>query len=146
MAPRRKVLPVTLTSAQREKLERLWFLYGNHGPKTTQGNHALIHRLLQHRMDIRPLRLKGYIPTAECEQAVDAVLSNNGKSAEEISGAAKEHKLKLISTPAQQPSLKGSNVSEEKDSELKDLIRSLMKKSERNRLKPNQDDDMPPAA
>jgi hypothetical protein len=146
MAPRRKVIPVTLTSAQREKLERLWFLYGNHGPKTTRGNHAFIQRLLQHGMDIRPLSLKGYMPTAECEQTVEAVLSNNGKSAEEISGAAKEHKLKLISTPAQQHSLKGSKASEGKDSELKDLIRSLMKKGERNRSKPNQDDDMPPAA
>jgi hypothetical protein len=34
MAKRRIATPVTLTDAQRERLERLWFVYGNYGPKT----------------------------------------------------------------------------------------------------------------
>jgi hypothetical protein len=59
MAPRRKAIPVTLTNEQRDKFERLWFYYGNQGPQTTPGNHAFIQGMLEHGIDIRPLKQRG---------------------------------------------------------------------------------------
>jgi len=143
MAPRRKVIPVTLSSEQREKLERLWFCYGNHGPQTTPGNHAFIQGLLEHGIDIRPLKQRGFMPTLECERAVKAVLSGEETSSEENSEPPMAHKFRLISTPALQNPIK---VSEEKDSELKELIRELVRKSDRNKSRSNREDDLPPAA
>ena len=83
----RKATPVTLTDSQRERLERLWFVYGNYGPKTTPGNHSFIQGLLEHGKDMRPLRLPGYKPTAECEAAVDAVLAKQEKARTEPDAA-----------------------------------------------------------
>jgi hypothetical protein len=80
MARKRDAIPVVLTQEQRRKLERLWFHYGNYGPQTTPGNHIFIQGLLEHGKDVRPLRLKGYKPTAECEAAVDAVLAKQEKT------------------------------------------------------------------
>jgi hypothetical protein len=78
MAKRRKVNPVTLTSEQRERLERLWFYYGNYGPKTTPGNHSFIQRLLENGYDERPLHNKrtpkSELPTPECVDAVEVIL------------------------------------------------------------------------
>lgn len=54
----RKATPVTLTPEQRERLERLWFHYGNYGPRTTPGNHQFIQGLLEHGVDVRPLFTK----------------------------------------------------------------------------------------
>jgi vesicle coat complex subunit len=83
MAKRRKVTPVTLTPEQREKLERLWFYYGNYGPKTTPGNHSFIQRLLENGIDERSLynkrTPKSEIPTPEYERAVEAILSMKTK-------------------------------------------------------------------
>lgn len=80
MAKRRKVIPVTLTGEQREKLERLWFYFGNYGPEATPGNHSFIQRLLENGYDERPLRNartpKSEIPTPECEAAVEMVLAS----------------------------------------------------------------------
>lgn len=63
---------------ERDQLERLWFYYGNYGPKTTPGNHSFIQRLLENGIDERPLYTKrtpkSEIPTPECEAAVDDVL------------------------------------------------------------------------
>ena len=74
----RKAIPVTLTPGQRKQLERLWFYYGNRGPKATYGNHQFIQGFLEHGRDHRPLFTtrtpKRDRPTPECEQAVDAVL------------------------------------------------------------------------
>ena len=82
MATRRKAAPVTLTDAQRERLERLWFIYGNYGPKTTPGNHQFIQGLLEHGLDLRPLQTKRTAkrdrPTEECEAAVEEVLTSAG--------------------------------------------------------------------
>jgi hypothetical protein len=79
MAKRRKLTTVTLTPEQRERLERLWFYYGNYGPKTTSGNHSFIQRLLENGIDERSLYTKrtpkSEIPTAECEMAVESVLA-----------------------------------------------------------------------
>lgn len=82
MAKRRKAIPVELTSEQRERLERLWFYFGNYGPKTTPGNHSFIQRLLENGVDERPLHTrrtpKSEIPTPDCEAAVEAVLAMRG--------------------------------------------------------------------
>jgi hypothetical protein len=79
MAKRRKVMPVILTPDQRDRLERLWFYYGNYGPKTTTGNHNFIQRLLENGYDERPLYTnrtpKCEKPTLECEAAVETVLA-----------------------------------------------------------------------
>jgi hypothetical protein len=79
MAKRRKVTPVTITLGQRERLERLWFYYGNYGPKTTPGNHSFIQRLLENGIDERSLHnkrtSKSELPTQECERAVQSILS-----------------------------------------------------------------------
>ena len=75
----RKATPVTISSAQPEQLERLWFYFGNHGPQTTPGNHSFIQSLLEHGIDVRSLftkrTRKADQPTAACEAAVDAVLA-----------------------------------------------------------------------
>jgi hypothetical protein len=79
MAKRRKVKSVTLSPEQRDRLERLWFYYGNYGPKTTPGNHSFIQRLLENGIDERSLynkrTPKSEFPTPECERAVEAILS-----------------------------------------------------------------------
>lgn len=74
MGKSREVVPVSLTARQRRELERLWFVFGNYGSKTTKGNHSFIQGLLERGQDERPLKLKGYIPTDECEQAVERIL------------------------------------------------------------------------
>jgi hypothetical protein len=78
MAKRRQATPVTLTDSQRDRLERLWFYYGNYGPQATPGNHQFIQGLLEHGLDLRPLQTKrtprSERPTLECEAAVEAVL------------------------------------------------------------------------
>jgi hypothetical protein len=79
MAKRRKIKSVSLAPEQRDRLERLWFYYGNYGPKTTPGNHSFIQRLLETGIDERSLHNKrtpkSEIPTPECERAVEAILS-----------------------------------------------------------------------
>lgn len=80
MRKRREATPVELTPTQRERLERSWFYFGNYGPKTTPGNHQFIQGLLEHGLDLRPLRTKrtpkSEIPTEECEAAVNVILGD----------------------------------------------------------------------
>jgi hypothetical protein len=61
MAKIRKAADVTLTRRQRERLERLWFYYGNNGPKTTPGNHGFIQGIL---VDLT--RFDGHTDDARC--------------------------------------------------------------------------------
>jgi hypothetical protein len=86
MAIRRKATPVTLTAEQRTRLERLWFIYGNYGPKSTPGNHSFIQRLIENGIDERPLNNKrtpkSQIPTQECQAFVDKILSEPGHGSE----------------------------------------------------------------
>ena len=100
MAPRRKASPVTLTHYQRERLERLWFFFGNYGPKTTPGNHQFIQGLLEHGLDLRPLQTKRTpkrdLPTAECVAAVEAVLSSPDDAEK---AATRFALLRLVATP-----------------------------------------------
>lgn len=116
MASRRKAAPVTLSDAQRERLERLWFYYGNYGPKTTPGNHQFIQGLLDHGLDLRPLQTKrtpkSERPTEECEVAVDAVLAM-GRDAE----GQREHTSLLRLVPSA-----GRREAPSPDPELKRLL------------------------
>ena len=97
MAKSRKPDPVTLTGSQRGRLERLWFVYGNRGPKTTPGNHQFIQGLLEHGLDLRPLQTKRTAkrdrPTEECAAAVEAVLAAPNDAGE---GAARFALLRLV--------------------------------------------------
>jgi hypothetical protein len=100
MAKRRIATRVTLTDAQRERLERLWFVYGNYGPRTTPGNHQFIQGLLEHGLDLRPLHTrrtaKRERPTGECEAAVEAILASPDAVDE---GAARSFLLRLVPSP-----------------------------------------------
>ena len=100
MAKRSAATQVAVTDAQRERLERLWFIYGNHGPKTTPGNHQFIQGLLEHGLDLRPLQTKRTakrdIPTDECVAAVEAVMSSKDGEGE---GGARLGLLRLVSSP-----------------------------------------------
>src|SRR5215207_5328555 len=90
MAQRRKATPVALTDRQHDRLERLWFYYGNYGPQTTPGNHQFIQGLLEHELDLRPLQTKrtpkSERPTPECEAAVQAVLAAGGDGTGDAGG------------------------------------------------------------
>ena len=106
----RKATPVTLTAEQRERLERLWFYYGNHGPQTTPGNHSFIQSLLEHGIDVRSLftkrTRKSERPTPACEQAVEAVLAlKQGVEGDPDSPAqgTPGNGLRLISSNVPQP-------------------------------------------
>ena len=73
--------PVELTDEQREKLTSLWFIWGNHGPKTNRRNHKFIQQILEREMDHRGF----YKPDKSCTEAVDKVLlqrsvSDGGKA------------------------------------------------------------------
>lgn len=69
---RREVKKVEVTDGQRKALERLWFIYGNYGPKTTPGNHQFIQGFLERGQDERDFNQV----TPECLAAVDAVLGD----------------------------------------------------------------------
>lgn len=100
MAKRRTATRVTLTDAQCDRLERIWFVYGNYGPKTTPGNHQFIQGLLEHGLDLRPLQTKRTakrdIPTEECVAAVEAVLASTEGGEE---GGARFGLLRLLPSP-----------------------------------------------
>ena len=100
MRKSRQATPVIITDAQRERLEHLWFVYGNHGPKTSPGNHQFIQCLLEHGIDIRPLQTtrtaKRDVPTGECVTAVERVLTSADGGEDE---PARFGRLRLVPTP-----------------------------------------------
>jgi hypothetical protein len=55
---------------QRERLRDLWFVFGNHGPNHTPGNHKFVQALLTDERDLRDF----YRPTQECLEAVEEVM------------------------------------------------------------------------
>lgn len=123
MAQRRKASTVALTRHQRERLERLWFVYGNYGPKTTPGNHQFIQGLLEHNLDLRPLQTKRTAkrdrPTEECERAVDAVLASN---ADDEGKAGRLFKLRLV------PSPDGERKPAPPDHDLRELLADMRRR------------------
>lgn len=60
-----------LTQEQIKQLDKLWFIYGNYGPKHHDGGHRFIQVLLEHNEDARDW----YGPSDECIDAVDAILA-----------------------------------------------------------------------
>jgi hypothetical protein len=125
----RNAKPVTLTGSQRERLEHLWFVYGNHGPKTTPGNHGFIQGLLEHGLDLRPLQTrrtaKRDIPTEECVAAVEAALAAPDDDADE--GAARFGRLRLV------PSHDAGHGKPEPDPELKRMLGEMWRRLTANR-------------
>ena len=67
---RREAKKVALTDGQRKKLESLWFVYGNYGPKHEMQNHYFIQGFLERGQDERDFNRV----TEECLAAVDKVL------------------------------------------------------------------------
>src|SRR5438270_3127017 len=105
MAKRRAAKPVTLTDSQRGRLERLWFYYGNYGPKTSPGNHQFIQGLLEHGLDLRPLQTKrtpkSERPTEECERSVEAVMAAGEGGAGDGEGGSRAGGLRLVTSPGE---------------------------------------------
>jgi hypothetical protein len=121
MAKRRQAAPVSLSDRQRERLERLWFVYGNYGLKSTPGNHQFIQGLLEHGLDLRPLQTKRTAkrdrPTGECEAAVEAILSSDdGEEAE------RPAPLRLV------PSSDGGRKTVTPDPELKRMLDEMRRR------------------
>lgn len=140
MAKRRKAVEVTLTSGQRERLERLWFYYGNYGPKTTPGNHGFIQGILEHGVDVRPLRNvrtpKSEIPTPECERAVDEALASVGEQSAGDEGI-RAGGLRVVSSHGERP------VSEV-DPDITAMLDEMRERV--NRERHGDEDDTPEAA
>ena len=141
MAKRRQVTPVTLTVEQHERLERLWFYFGNYGAKTTPGNHSFIQRLLENGIDERPLHTKrtpkSELPTPECERAVEAILSAQSDSGSHDERVRKSG-LRVISSAEERKPL-------ETDPEMKAILDDMKRRYSvmHTRLK---GDDTPDAA
>jgi len=68
---RKEAKKVVLTDRQRRELERLWFVYGNYGPRHTMQNHYFIQGFLERGQDERDF----YKVTEECLAAADAILN-----------------------------------------------------------------------
>jgi hypothetical protein len=143
MAIRRKATPVTLTAEQRTRLECLWFIYGNYGPKSTPGNHSFIQRLIENGIDERPLNTKrtpkSQIPTPECEASVDKILSEPGTGSESDSRLAGRtlHIVPPSSKEQAQPSI---------NPELQTILRDMNLRQPGTRERLNSEDDSPDAA
>ena len=127
-------MPVSLTDSQRERLEHLWFIYGNHGPKTTPGNHQFIQGLLEHGLDLRPLQTKRTakrdVPTEECVAAVEAALASTGDE----EGIKRFGLLRLVPSPT------GEHKTVTPDLELKRMLEEM-----RRRLSAGRDRGEPDA-
>jgi uncharacterized protein (DUF3820 family) len=83
---------IQLTDEQRNKLNKLWFIYGNNGKKHSHSNHRFIQNILSRGEDdrkfyldgINNMREKGYSEdkiqadalTQECINAVDEILKS----------------------------------------------------------------------
>lgn len=141
MAKRRQVVPVTLTPGQRERLERLWFYYGNYGPKTTPGNHSFIQRLLENGIDERPLHTKrtpkSAIPTPECMKEVESILATHDASSS-VEPARASH-LQAVSNPAK-------HKTHGLDPETKAIPDDMNRRYRVNRERSEPEDDSPDAA
>jgi hypothetical protein len=142
MAKRRKVKSVTLTPEQRERLKRLWFYYGNYGPKTTSGNHSFIQRLLENGIDERSLHNKrtpkSEIPTPECERAVEAILSTQSEL-ESPDERIRASGLRIVSSAEERKPLKV-------DPEMKAMLEDMQRRNRVMYERLEGDKDTPDAA
>ena len=64
-------MKIELTEDQIEKLNDLWFIYGNHGKKHSMKDHKFIQGFIEHKEDLRNF----YKPTEECIIEVDKILN-----------------------------------------------------------------------
>jgi hypothetical protein len=143
MPKARIATPVTLSREQRRELERLWFIYGNYGPKQTPGNHSFIQGLLEHGVDLRPLFTKrtgkAERPTAECEHVVDAVLASSEDDTEETEAQHRPGKvLSVVKSIVQEL--------QPVDKELEALIDDMQRRQRLMREQSEAEDDTPDAA
>lgn len=69
----KKPKEIELTEAQRESLNNLWFIYGNHGKKHSMQDHKFIQGFLEHSRDLRNF----YKPSKECLTEVDKILTDD---------------------------------------------------------------------
>ncbi len=63
-------LAIKLTQAHRQALEKLWFVYGNNGPKHTRANHRFVQCFLENGEDRRGM----FKPSPELCEAVNAIM------------------------------------------------------------------------
>lgn len=142
MAKRRKVKSVTLTEEQRDRLERLWFYYGNYGPKTTPGNHSFIQRLLENGIDERSLynkrTPKSEIPTPECVRAVEAILSMRSELESPVE-RIRASRLRVVSNAEEQKPL-------HVDSEMKAILEDMKRRYRVMHARLESESDTPDAA
>lgn len=84
--------PVTLTPEQKSALRKLWWIYGNGGPKSTKGNHSFIQGLIEYNENRKTFYVNGIqnmrdngVPeskigslaiTQECIDEVEKILNN----------------------------------------------------------------------
>jgi hypothetical protein len=61
---------IILTEDQIEKLNNLWFIYGNNGKKFSMKDHKFIQGFIEHKEDLRNF----YKPSLECMAEVDKIL------------------------------------------------------------------------
>jgi hypothetical protein len=141
MAKRRTATRVTLNEAQHDRLERLWFIYGNYGPKTTPGNHQFIQGLLEHGLDLRPLLTKRTakkdVPTAECVAEVEKVLTSTGGTEDR---ATRSPVLRLVTPPI------GEHKIVTPDPELKRMLDEMRRRLSLSRGRGENDADGKDAA
>lgn len=67
------VWAVKLNDYQRERIDDLWFYYGNNGPKHSLSNHKYIQHLLHYGSDKRDF----YKPDEELLKRVDDILADH---------------------------------------------------------------------
>jgi hypothetical protein len=142
MAKRRKVTPVALTDEQHERLEQIWFYFGNYGPKTTPGNHSFIQRLLENGIDERSLHNKrtpkSEIPTPECERAVEAILSTQSDPESPVE-RIRTNRLRVVSNAEEQKPL-------HVDSEMKAILDDMQRRYRAMHERLESESDTPDAA
>jgi hypothetical protein len=139
---RRTAKTVTITGEQRRRLERLWFYYGNYGPKSTPGNHSFIQGFLEHGIDTRSSHTrrtpKSEIPAPECEAAVEAVLAmkSGTVSGDEVAG---QSGLRVISSASE-------HRHSDPDPEMKIILGDMRRRYRVMHERINGDGDTPEAA
>ena len=65
---------IHLTKNQREKLDDLWFIYGNYGSKHTMRNHKYIQAFLEHGRDLKEF----YNPSTVLIRKVEEIIRKGG--------------------------------------------------------------------